>query len=65
MLIVRVDPNNGMYPIIYAATEGETKDSWIWFLALLREDLKIERDYEWTIMSDKQKGIIRACDSFS
>ena len=60
---VGVDPNNGLYPIAYAATEGETKDSWIWFLTLLKEDLKIEKDYEWTIMSDKQKGIIQACNS--
>ncbi|XP_071918867.1 uncharacterized protein [Coffea arabica] len=54
---IGVDANNGMYPIAYAATKGETKDSWIWFLTLLKEDLKIGRDYEWTIMSDKQKGI--------
>ncbi|XP_071916372.1 uncharacterized protein [Coffea arabica] len=60
---VGVDPNNGFYPIAYAATEGETKDSWMWFLTLLREDLQIERDYEWTIMSDKQKGIIQACEA--
>ena len=60
---IGVDPNNGLYPIAYAATEGETKDSWIWFLTLLKEDLKIEKDYEWTIISDKQKGIIQACDS--
>nr|XP_027103297.1 uncharacterized protein LOC113724609 [Coffea arabica] len=43
---VGVDPNNRMYPIAYAATEEETKDSWIWFLTLLKKDLKIERDYE-------------------
>ncbi|XP_027090176.1 uncharacterized protein [Coffea arabica] len=60
---VGVDPNNGLYPIAYVATEGETKDSWIWFLTLLKKDLKIENDYEWTIISDKQKGIIQACDS--
>lgn len=60
---VEVDPNNGLYPIAYATTEGETKDSWVWFLSLLREDLQIERDYEWTLMSDKQKGIIQACET--
>lgn len=59
---VGIDPNNGLYPTAFAATEGETKDFWIWFLTLLREDLKIEKDYEWTIMSDKQKGIIQACE---
>ncbi|KAL3519351.1 hypothetical protein ACH5RR_017500 [Cinchona calisaya] len=53
---VGVDPNDGFFPIAYAATEEETRDSWMWFLNLLKEDLKIERDYEWTIMSDKQKA---------
>ncbi|KAL3519365.1 hypothetical protein ACH5RR_017514 [Cinchona calisaya] len=53
---VGVDPNNGFFPIAYAATEEETKDSWMWFLNLLKEDLKIEKDYEWTIMNDKQKA---------
>lgn len=59
---VGVDPNNGLYPIAYAAAEEETKDSWIWFLNLLGEDLKIQKDYEWAIMSDKQKGLIQACE---
>ena len=58
---IRVDPSNGLHSIAYATTEGETKDSWIWFLTLFKKDLKIEKDYEWTIMSDKQKGIIQAC----
>ncbi|XP_027151819.1 uncharacterized protein LOC113751872 [Coffea eugenioides] len=57
---VEIDPNNGLYPISYSR---ETKDSWIWFLTLLKKDLKIEKDYEWTIMSDKQKGIIQACET--
>nr|XP_027090253.1 uncharacterized protein LOC113711290 [Coffea arabica] len=53
---VGVDANNGIFPIAYAAAEGESKNSWCWFFKLLKEDLKIEKDYEWTIMSDKQKG---------
>ncbi|XP_071933625.1 uncharacterized protein [Coffea arabica] len=57
-----VNPNNGLYPIAYAAIEGETKHSWIWFLTLVKEDLKIEKDYKWIIMSDKQKGIIQTCE---
>ncbi|XP_027171686.1 uncharacterized protein LOC113771285 [Coffea eugenioides] len=63
LIAVGVDPNNGLYPIAYAAIEGETKDSWIWFLTLFKKDLKIEKNYEWTIMSDKQKGIIQACET--
>ena len=59
---VGVDANNDIFSIAYAAAEGESKDSWCWFFKLLKEDLKIEKDYEWTIMSDKQKGLIEACD---
>ncbi|XP_071909666.1 uncharacterized protein [Coffea arabica] len=59
---VGVDANNGIFPIAYAAAEGESKDSWCWFFKLLKEDLKIKKDYEWTIMSDKQKGLIEAYD---
>ena len=36
---VGVDPNNRLYLIAYTATKGEIKDSWIWFLILLKEDL--------------------------
>ncbi|XP_071924894.1 uncharacterized protein [Coffea arabica] len=50
------------FPSAYAAAEGESKDSWCWFFKLLKEDLKVEKDYEWTIMSDKQKSLIEACD---
>ncbi|KAL3515897.1 hypothetical protein ACH5RR_022799 [Cinchona calisaya] len=41
---VGIDPNNGFFPIAYAACERENKDSWAWFLNLLKEDLMIERD---------------------
>ncbi|KAL3513941.1 hypothetical protein ACH5RR_026658 [Cinchona calisaya] len=61
--VVGIDPNNGFFPIAYAACEGENKDSRAWFLNLLKEDLMIERDYESTLMSDKQRGIIQACEA--
>ncbi|XP_073152374.1 uncharacterized protein [Henckelia pumila] len=38
----------------------ETGETWGWFLSLLKLEFKIERDYEWTFMSDKQKGFIQA-----
>ncbi|KAL3528025.1 hypothetical protein ACH5RR_012681 [Cinchona calisaya] len=63
LISVGIDPNNGFFPIAYAACEGQNKDSWAWFLNLLKEDLMIKRDYEWTLMSNKQKGIIQACES--
>ncbi|XP_027150479.1 uncharacterized protein LOC113750733 [Coffea eugenioides] len=62
LIAVGFDANNSIYPVAYAIAEGENKESWAWFFKLLKEDLKIERDYELTIMSDKQKGLIQACD---
>nr|KYP61032.1 hypothetical protein KK1_023456 [Cajanus cajan] len=33
------DPNKQMLPIYFAVVEGETKDSWEWFLHLLISDI--------------------------
>ncbi|XP_024178246.1 uncharacterized protein LOC112184209 [Rosa chinensis] len=41
----------------------ESKDSWDWFLRLLVKDLEITRDGSgWTFISDKQKGLLPACE---
>ncbi|XP_073152078.1 uncharacterized protein [Henckelia pumila] len=57
---VGVDPNNNNFPISFAVVNSESRDTWGWFLTLLKMDLNIERDYEWTFMSYKQKGLIQA-----
>ncbi|XP_019155169.1 PREDICTED: uncharacterized protein LOC109152038 [Ipomoea nil] len=31
-----MDPNDGIFPLAYAIVEGENKESWTWFLALLK-----------------------------
>lgn len=60
---VSLDPNNNIYPISYAIVEGETKETWLWFLRLLDSDLEIEANqHTWTFMYDKQKGLIPAFD---
>ncbi|KAK8918817.1 hypothetical protein KSP39_PZI021402 [Platanthera zijinensis] len=59
---VGIDGNNGMYPIAYAMVLRENTKSWHWFISLLMQDLNIENSYAWTIMSDKQKGLIRAVE---
>ncbi|XP_012852893.1 PREDICTED: uncharacterized protein LOC105972477 [Erythranthe guttata] len=59
---VGIDANNGMYPFAYAVVEKEKKDSWTWFVDLLKTDLEIGESGGWTIMSDKQKGLIDAVD---
>nr|GEW13097.1 retrovirus-related Pol polyprotein from transposon TNT 1-94 [Tanacetum cinerariifolium] len=41
---VGIDLNNGIYPLAYVLVEGETKDSWKWFLDSLGDDLKLFRN---------------------
>ncbi|CAI9109427.1 OLC1v1009248C1 [Oldenlandia corymbosa var. corymbosa] len=60
---VGIDPNNGIYPVAWAVAEGETEESWEWFLRILKGDLEIDYDFEWTVMSDKQKGLIQVVKS--
>ncbi|KAL0404539.1 UNVERIFIED_CONTAM: hypothetical protein Sradi_2094700 [Sesamum radiatum] len=50
-------PNNNLS---YAVVAGETRESWQWFLELLKGDLHIVRNDSYTFISDKQKGLIPA-----
>ena len=52
---VGVDPNNGTYPLAYAVVEAETKQSWIWFLECLGDDLDLVRNSNFTFVTDRQK----------
>ncbi|CAL2240111.1 unnamed protein product [Prunus armeniaca] len=58
LTVVGVDSNNGSFPIAYTIVEIESKQSWIWFLRLLIEDLKITNGLSYAFISDKQKGLI-------
>ncbi|KAD3337143.1 hypothetical protein E3N88_32663 [Mikania micrantha] len=55
---VRMDPNNGIYPLAYAIVKAENLHSWSWFLSILREDLGLEINANFTFIYDRQKGII-------
>ncbi|XP_057790886.1 uncharacterized protein LOC131007996 [Salvia miltiorrhiza] len=57
---VGMDANNGIYPIAKGVVSNECKDTWGWFLVVLKQDLGIEDDSEYTFMSDKQKCLIQA-----
>ena len=57
---VGMDPNDCIYPIALAVVEVESLASWKWFLQTLKDDLKIDNTQPWTIMTDKQKGLIPA-----
>ena len=57
---IRIDGNDGMYPIPFAICEGEIKDSWLGFLELLLADIGPVRECGWTFTSNQQK----VCVSF-
>ena len=59
-----VDGNGNAFPVAIAVTEGESADSWSWFLTLLRSALRIGDGEGVTIISDREKGIERGWPTF-
>ncbi|XP_048564917.1 uncharacterized protein LOC125545096 isoform X2 [Triticum urartu] len=57
---VGMDPNDCIIPIAHAVVQREDTKAWRWFLTTLKKDLGIVNNDLWTIMSDKQKGLIKA-----
>ncbi|GJX20452.1 chloroplast stem-loop binding protein of 41 kDa b, chloroplastic [Tanacetum coccineum] len=55
---IRLDSNNGIYPLAYALVEAESKSSWCWFLQCLGDDIDLHPISNFTFISDRQKGII-------
>lgn len=55
---VGIDSNNGIYPLAYAVVEAENKDSWIWFLDCLADDLDLQANSNYTFISDRQKVML-------
>ncbi|KAL0429259.1 UNVERIFIED_CONTAM: hypothetical protein Sradi_0551900 [Sesamum radiatum] len=51
---------SGRVQAYHRVVQKETRDTWEWFLTILKQDLNIVRDDEFTFMSDKQKGLIQA-----
>ncbi|XP_037462613.1 uncharacterized protein LOC119334044 [Triticum dicoccoides] len=60
---VGVDPNDCIFPIAIAIVEVEDTVTWKWFLNTLKEDLNIQNTAPWTLMSDRQKGLINAVNA--
>ncbi|KAL0322496.1 UNVERIFIED_CONTAM: hypothetical protein Sangu_1868900 [Sesamum angustifolium] len=58
--VVSIDPNNNFFPICYVVVMKENKDTWDWFLTLLKMDLRVDECGPMTFMSDKQKGLVGA-----
>lgn len=60
LVAVGRDGNNQMFPIAWACVEVEDTETWSWFLQLLADDLGTSDGHGYTIMSDQQKGLLRA-----
>ncbi|KAK3211005.1 hypothetical protein Dsin_015711 [Dipteronia sinensis] len=55
MFAIGIDTDNSYYPITYTIVEKECYMIWFWFLSLLKVDLKLDKDFGITFMTDKQK----------
>ncbi|GKU86142.1 hypothetical protein SLEP1_g706 [Rubroshorea leprosula] len=53
---VGIDANDCIYLIAVAVVELENRESWEWFLELLKVDLEIVNSQGYTFMFDKQKA---------
>jgi len=58
------DANNQIYPVAWAVVEMETNDTWDWFTYLLCRDLQIGDGDAWVVISDQQKGILKAVQTW-
>ncbi|TXG61099.1 hypothetical protein EZV62_012462 [Acer yangbiense] len=61
---IAVDANSGVFPIAICICEGESKDSWGWFLQQLYCHIGLDDNRRVTFMSDCQKGVIDAIERF-
>ncbi|XP_048631449.1 uncharacterized protein LOC125606422 [Brassica napus] len=56
------DANNGMYPIAWAVVDVENEDNWIWFISKLQQDFNLQAGQGYTVISDRQKGLLNAVE---
>ncbi|TXG50735.1 hypothetical protein EZV62_023259 [Acer yangbiense] len=59
---IAIDANNGVFPVAICICEGESKDSWSWFIDNLYRHIGMEDNRRMTFMSDKQKGVLLAIE---
>ncbi|XP_057723545.1 uncharacterized protein LOC130939459 [Arachis stenosperma] len=51
------DTNNHFYVIAYAVVPNECKETWKWFLTLMKKDLGEVPQHGWNFIFDQQKGL--------
>nr|KAJ0208375.1 hypothetical protein LSAT_V11C500248030 [Lactuca sativa] len=54
------DANNQMYPLAWVVVLVENKETWMWFIDLLLEDIEMGDGRGLTIISDQHKGLMEA-----
>ncbi|KAL2928879.1 MutS protein-like protein 5 [Bienertia sinuspersici] len=60
MTAVGRDPNDQMYPISWAAVEGENNLSWVWFFTHLQSYLDLGDGTGLAVISDEHQAILHA-----
>ncbi|KAH0668862.1 hypothetical protein KY289_023355 [Solanum tuberosum] len=60
LVVVAKDGNNQMLPLAWAIVEYEKKETWTWFIKLLKEVLGLGDGGDLTLITDMQNGLIRA-----
>nr|GEX25421.1 FAR1-related sequence 10 [Tanacetum cinerariifolium] len=53
-----VDANNGIYRVPYGIVESENQYSWTWFLTCLADDFDLFSNFNFTFITDRQKGLL-------
>ncbi|GJW77296.1 putative transposase, mutator type, MULE transposase domain protein [Tanacetum coccineum] len=56
--VVGVDANNRIYPVAYGIMESKNQYSWTWFLSCLADDLELLSNFNFTFITDRQKGML-------
>ncbi|XP_010436569.1 PREDICTED: uncharacterized protein LOC104720348 [Camelina sativa] len=62
LVAVGRDANNQFYPVAWAVVQTENFDAWLWFIKKLKVDLTLENGDGFTLISDRQKGLLNAVD---
>ncbi|XP_056849556.1 uncharacterized protein LOC108824591 isoform X2 [Raphanus sativus] len=56
------DANNQIYPVAWGIVQVEDADNWKWFIERVKSDLDLKNGEGFTLISDKQKGLIKAVE---
>ncbi|XP_013713395.2 uncharacterized protein LOC106417082 [Brassica napus] len=56
------DANNQIYPVAWEIVQVEDADNWKWFIQRVKSDLDLKNGEGFTLISDKQKGLIKAVE---